>query len=71
MRDEAPTLRVRVLRHGSVVHEELCESTEQADRVMAEWSDEADVRIEVVDLVATTERVDADDREVSSDADEW
>ena len=64
MRDEAPSLLVRIWRDGVVVHEEFCESSEQADRVIDEWGDPAGTRAEVLDLEPTIEHADADDREV-------
>jgi hypothetical protein len=67
VRDEAPSLLVRVLRDGIVVHEETCETSEQADRVLDEWSDTPGVRVEVVDLEATAVHPDADDREIPLD----
>ncbi len=33
-RDETPTIEVRVFRHGELVHQELCESEEQASLVV-------------------------------------
>ena len=49
-RDEAPTIEVRVFRHGKLVHRELCESEEQAAVVVDGWSDLDDVECEVDDL---------------------
>ena len=67
MRDEAPSLLVRVLRDGVVVHEEYCETAEQADRIVDEWGDTPGVRSEVINLESTTEQPDADDREIPLD----
>jgi hypothetical protein len=49
-RDEAPTIEVRVFRHGELVHRELCESEEQAALVVDEWAELDDVECEVDDL---------------------
>lgn len=49
-RDEAPTIEVRVYRHGDLVHRELCESEEQAALVIEEWSELDGVECEVDDL---------------------
>ena len=49
-RDEAPTVEVRVFRHGELVHRELCESEEQASLVIEEWSELDGVECEVDDL---------------------
>lgn len=49
-RDEAPTIEVRVWRHGELVHTELCESEEQASLILEEWEELDGVRCEVDDL---------------------
>lgn len=49
-RDEVPTIEVRVFRHGELVHEERCESEEQAALVVDEWSDLDGVECEVGEL---------------------
>jgi hypothetical protein len=49
-RDEAPTVEVRVFRHGELVHTELCESDEQAALVVEEWAEHDGVTCEVDDL---------------------
>ncbi len=49
-RDEVPTIEVRVYRHGSLVHNELCESEEQAALVVDAWSELDGVECEVDDL---------------------
>ena len=49
-RDEAPTVEVRVFRHGELVHRELCESEEQASLVIDQWSELDGVECEVDDL---------------------
>lgn len=49
-RDENPTVEVRVYRHGVLVHQELCESEEQAALVVEEWSDLDGVSCEVDNL---------------------
>lgn len=49
-RDEAPTTEVRVFRHGELVHQELCESEEQALLVVEEWSEMEGVECEIDDL---------------------
>lgn len=66
-----PTLEVRVLRDGIVVHRELCESGADASVVVQTWSDVEGVAVEVVDLTRDKEpsgvleprpwEVDADD----------
>ncbi|HET6916891.1 MAG TPA: hypothetical protein VFH56_12445 [Acidimicrobiales bacterium] len=48
--DEAPTVEVRVWRHGELVHTELCESEEQAALILEEWQELDGVRCEVDDL---------------------
>lgn len=49
-RDEAPTIEVRVFRHGELVHQERCESEEQASLVVDEWAELDGVECEVDDL---------------------
>lgn len=49
-RDEVPTVEVRVFRHGELVHQELCESEEQAALVVEEWAELDGVTCEVDDL---------------------
>jgi hypothetical protein len=49
-RDEAPTIEVRVFRHGELVHQELCESEAQAALVIDEWAELDGVACEVDDL---------------------
>jgi hypothetical protein len=49
-RDEAPTIEVRVFRHGTLVHQELVESEEQAALVVDEWAELDGVQCEVDDL---------------------
>jgi hypothetical protein len=49
-RDEAPTVEVRVFRHGTLVHRELVESEEQAAAVVDEWAELDGVQCEVDDL---------------------
>ena len=49
-RDEVPTLEVRVYRHGTLVHQELVESEEQAALVVETWAELDGVRCEVGDL---------------------
>jgi len=49
-RDEVPTLEVRVFRHGTLVHQELVESEEQAALVVDQWAELDGVRCEVGDL---------------------
>ena len=48
--DEAPTVEVRVWRHGELVHTELCESEEQASLILEDWQEMDGVRCEVDDL---------------------
>lgn len=45
-----PTLEVRILREGVVVHRELCETDEEASAVADAWSDTEGVAVEVTDL---------------------
>ncbi len=49
-RDEAPTVEVRVWRHGQLVHQELCESDEQAALVIEAWEELDGIECEVDDL---------------------
>ncbi|MGD9704566.1 MAG: hypothetical protein AB7Q42_19905 [Acidimicrobiia bacterium] len=49
-RDEAPTIEVRVFRHGELVHQELCESEEQAALLVETWSELDGVDCVVDDL---------------------
>jgi len=49
-RDEAPTIEVRVFRHGVLIQQELCESEEQALLVVDEWAELDGVECEVDDL---------------------
>lgn len=49
-REDAPTVEVRVFRHGALVHQELVESEEQAALVVDEWAELDGVRCEVDDL---------------------
>ncbi len=49
-RDEVPTLEVRVYRDGTLVHQELVESEEQAALVVETWAELDGVRCEVGDL---------------------
>jgi hypothetical protein len=47
---EAPTVEVRVFRHGALTHDELVESEEQAALVVEEWTELDGVTCEVDDL---------------------
>jgi hypothetical protein len=47
---ETPTVEVRVFRDGALVHRELCESAEDAQRVVDAWSEGEAVSFEVDDL---------------------
>ena len=49
-RDEAPTIEVRVFRHGELIHRELCESEEEASIVIDAWAELDGVTCEVDDL---------------------
>ncbi len=49
------TIEVRVRRHGVVVHQERCDSPEQAAEVVDAWSDVEDVECEIVDLLGAGE----------------
>jgi hypothetical protein len=51
-RDDTPTVEVRVLRDGELIHRELCESAEEASSVVAQWAEMEGVRCEVDDLSA-------------------
>jgi len=48
--DETPTIEVRVFQNGRLVHQELCESEEQAALVVEAWSELEGVACEVDDL---------------------
>jgi hypothetical protein len=73
-----PTLEVRVLRDGVVVHRELCEGEADARVVVQTWSDVEGVVVDVVDLTRDAEpsgvleprhwEVDADDASDQSTA---
>jgi hypothetical protein len=45
-----PSLEIRVLRDGVVVHRELCETDDQADALVQAWSDTEGVVVEVDDV---------------------
>lgn len=47
---EARTIEVRVFRHGRLIHDELCESEEQAALVVDAWSEMEGVECQVRDL---------------------
>jgi hypothetical protein len=47
---EAPTVEVRVYRDGTLIHRELCESTETAADVVELWSEVEHVECVVDDL---------------------
>ena len=47
---EAPTVEVRVFRHGALIRDELVESEEQAALVVQEWAELDGVTCEVDDL---------------------
>jgi hypothetical protein len=47
---EAPTVEVRVYRDGTMIHRELCESTEAAADVVELWSEAEGVECVVDDL---------------------
>jgi hypothetical protein len=49
-RGEAPTVEVRVFRHGALIHDEVVESEEQAALVVEEWTELDGVTCEVDDL---------------------
>ena len=71
-----PTLEVRVLRDGVVVHRELVESDEEANAVVEAWADTDGVTCEITDLTRDDGRqsvldprpweVDADDASYES-----
>lgn len=48
--DGAPTVEVRVFRHGALVHRELCESEAEAAQIADWWSELEGVTVEVDDL---------------------
>jgi hypothetical protein len=58
--DETATIRVRVYRNGELIHEELCESEEQARLVALGWEEFEAVRCDVDQLSPgpTTEPAD-------------
>lgn len=66
-REEVPTLDVRVVRDGVIVHRELCETTEQASALAKQWGDIEDTTIEIVDLVAPDPSAAADEIELYDD----
>ena len=47
---ETPTIEVRVYRDAVLVHQELCESEEQAALVVDEWAELDGIECEVDDL---------------------
>ncbi len=49
--DGLPMLEVRAFRHGRLIHQERCESEEQALLIVDAWSDIEDVTCEIVDLL--------------------
>lgn len=69
--DDSSTVEVRVFRGNELVHTELCESDEEATRVVEEWSELDDVRCEVDDLtikhqpgdILEPEPIDPDDED--------
>ncbi len=48
--DGPPRLEVRAFRHGRLIHQERCESEDQALLVVDAWSDVEDVECEIEDL---------------------
>jgi hypothetical protein len=50
--NETPTVEVRVLRDGELVHQELCETADDAALVVEHWSEMEGVECEVDDLSA-------------------
>ena len=46
----SPTLEVRVLRHGTLVHRELCASDADAAALADRWSELDGITVEVDDL---------------------
>jgi hypothetical protein len=49
---ETPALRVNVYRHGRLVAHVLCESTDEAADVVAQWEDADGIEYEVEDLAS-------------------
>lgn len=47
---DTPTIEVRVYRDAELIQRELCESEEEAARVLESWSELDDVTCEVDDL---------------------
>lgn len=47
---DTPRIEVRVYRHGELVQRELCDSEEEAARVVDGWSEHSEVTCEVDDL---------------------
>lgn len=47
---DTPRIEVRVYRHGELVQRELCDSEEEAARVVDGWSEHPGVTCEVDDL---------------------
>jgi len=52
---DAPTIEVRVFRHGELVHRALCESEEQAKLVSDQWAELEGVQVQVDDLTVQHE----------------
>ena len=47
---DSPTLEVRVLRHGALVHRELCASEADAAAVADRWSELDGITVELEEL---------------------
>ncbi|HQR27231.1 MAG TPA: hypothetical protein PLP61_09355 [Nocardioides sp.] len=47
---DTPRIEVRVYRHGELVQRELCDSEEEAARVVDGWAEHSEVTCEVDDL---------------------
>jgi hypothetical protein len=48
--DTAPTVEVKVYRHGALVHRELCESEADAAAAVEQWKEVDGAEFEVDDL---------------------
>jgi hypothetical protein len=47
---DTPRIEVRVYRHGDLIQRELCDTEEEATRVVDTWAEMDDVTCEVDDL---------------------
>jgi hypothetical protein len=64
---EPATIQVRVYRNGELIHQELCESEEQATLAVQDWEDNEAVRCEIDDLSWPDRTSDPADDEPAGD----